>query len=191
MRFSETPLSGAYLIEPEPLGDDRGFFARMWCRQEFVEHGLDATLAQCNLSFNERAGTLRGMHFQHQPHPEVKLVRCTQGAVWDAIVDLRPDSPTYCRWHAEVLTDQNRAMLYVPAGFAHGYLTLTDSAEVFYQVTEYYYQNLEGGVRWDDPTFGIEWPENGPFILSPKDRAWPDYQPAGRSEPTRKLNDHS
>ena len=181
MRFEETPLPGAYLIEPEPLADERGFFARMWCGREFAEHGLDTNIAQCNLSFNERAGTLRGMHFQHQPHPEVKLVRCTRGAVWDAIVDLRPDSSTYCQWYGAELTVENRAMLYVPAGFAHGYLTLTDAAEVFYQVTEFYHKNLEGGVRWDDPAFGIEWPDSGPFILSPKDRSWPEYQPAKRS----------
>ncbi|MDP2481939.1 MAG: dTDP-4-dehydrorhamnose 3,5-epimerase [Candidatus Palauibacterales bacterium] len=177
MRFEETPLGGAYLIEPEPLDDDRGFFARMWCRREFSEHGLDTNLAQCNLSYNELAGTLRGMHFQRQPHPEVKLVRCTRGAVWDAIVDLRPDSPTYCRWYAAELTALNRRMLYVPAGFAHGYLTLADDAEVFYQVTEFYHKELEGGVRWDDPAFGIEWPLEGPFHLSPKDRSWPDYHP--------------
>lgn len=182
MRFEETPLQGAYLIEPEPLGDKRGFFARMWCRREFSEHGLDTNLAQCNLSFNERAGTLRGMHFQRDPHPEVKLVRCTHGAVWDAIVDLRPESPTYCGWHAELLSADNRSMLYVPAGFAHGYLTLTDAAEVFYQVAEFYHQDLETGVRWDDPAFGIQWPKDGPFILSPKDGSWPDYNPAGPSE---------
>lgn len=185
MRFEETPLPGAYLIEPERLGDDRGFFTRMWCRREFAEHGLDAGLAQCNLSFNERAGTLRGMHFQREPHPEVKLVRCTRGAVWDAIVDLRPDSPTYCRWHAVELTEQNLAMLYVPAGFAHGYLTLTDGAEVFYQVTEYYHRDLEGGVRWNDAAFGIEWPQDRPLILSPKDRSWPDYRPTGPSESSK------
>ena len=182
MRFVETPLPGAYLIEPEPVGDDRGFFARMWCHNEFAEHALETNLAQCNLSFNERAGTLRGMHFQEDPHPEVKLVRCTRGAVWDAIVDLRPDSPTYCQWYGATITAENRAMLYVPAGFAHGYLTLTDAAEVFYQVTEFYHRDLEGGVRWDDPAFGIDWPMDGPFILSPKDRSWPDYHPAGRSE---------
>lgn len=185
MRFEETPLPGAYLIKPERLGDDRGFFARMWCRREFAEHGLEPNLAQCNLSFNEQAGTLRGMHFQHEPHTEVKLVRCTRGAVWDAIVDLRPDSPTYCHWYAVELTEDNRAMLYVPAGFAHGYLTLTDGSEVFYQVTEFYHRDLEGGVRWDDPAFGIEWPLEGPFLLSPKDRSWPDFSPTGPSESSK------
>lgn len=183
MRFEETPLKGAFLIEPDPHGDDRGFFARMWCREEFLAHGLDTGIEQCNLAFNQRAGTLRGLHYQHEPHAEVKLVRCTRGAVWDVIVDLRPDSPTYTRWHGEVLSADNRAMLYVPAGFAHGYLTLTDSAEIFYQVNERYHPDLEDGVRWDDPAFRIEWPKAGPFILSSKDRSWPDYRSAGRSTP--------
>ena len=181
MHFEETPLQGAFLIEPEPRNDDRGFFARMWCRNEFAEHGLDTTVAQCNLAVTERAGTLRGLHYQHDPHPEIKLVRCSRGAVWDVIVDLRRDSPTYCQWFGADLTAENRAMLYVPAGFAHGYLTRTDSVEMFYQVTEFYYPDHEDGVRWDDPSFGIEWPDSGPFILSPKDRSWPDYRPAERS----------
>jgi dTDP-4-dehydrorhamnose 3,5-epimerase len=153
----------------------------MWCRDEFAERGLDTNLAQCNLSFNERMGTLRGMHFQRHPHPEVKLVRCTRGAVWDAIVDLRQDSPTYCGWHAELLSAENRSMLCVPAGFAYGYLTPTDAAEVVYQVSEPYHPDLEGGVRWDDSAFGIAWPKDGPFSLSPKDRSWSDYVPAGPS----------
>jgi dTDP-4-dehydrorhamnose 3,5-epimerase len=181
MHFEETPLGGAFLIKPEPRTDDRGFFARMFCREEFAEHGLDTGVAQCNLAYTERSGTLRGLHYQHEPQPEIKLVRCSRGAVWDAIVDLRRDSETYCEWYGTVLSAENRSMLYVPAGFAHGYLTLTDSVEMFYQVAEFYNPELEDGVRWDDPTFGIEWPNDGPFILSPKDRSWPDYKPGTRS----------
>lgn len=185
MVFEETPLQGAYLIRPEPFEDDRGLFARMWCRREFEQQGLDATVAQCNLSYNVRRGTLRGMHFQREPHPEVKLVRCTRGAVWDAIVDLRPDSPTRCRWFGVELAAENHTMLYVPEGFAHGYLTLTDGAEVFYQVSEFYHPELEGGYRHDDPAFSIDWPLQGPFSISSKDRSWPDYRPDTHSEPNR------
>jgi dTDP-4-dehydrorhamnose 3,5-epimerase len=176
MIFKELDLDGAYLISPEPIGDERGIFARVWCRQEFREHSLADDFVQCNTAFNRSRGTLRGMHFQRTPHREVKLVRCTKGSIFDAIVDLRPDSPTYKQWAGFELSADNRKMLYIPKGFAHGYLTLTDNSEVFYQVSTAYAPQNEGGVRWDDPAFGIHWPAMGPLIISVKDRRWPDYE---------------
>lgn len=158
MIFSETPLRGAFVIDLEPLRDARGFFARAFCQREFEEIGLDPRVAQCNVSFNPKRGTLRGMHFQHPPHREAKLVRCTRGAIFDAIIDLRPDSPTYLEWYGVELTSDNRRSLYVPEGFAHGYQTIADDSEVLYQVSEFYAPGSEGGVRWNDPAFGIHWP---------------------------------
>lgn len=175
MIFTETELPGAFVVDLEPREDSRGFFARAWCADEFAQHGLNSRLVQSNLSFNDRAGTLRGMHFQRVPHAEAKLIRCTRGAIYDAIIDLRPDSATYRRWTAVELTAENRRALYVPEGFAHGYQTLEPSTETFYQVSEYYTPSAEGGVRWDDPAFGIEWPDPTNALLSDKDRTWPDF----------------
>jgi dTDP-4-dehydrorhamnose 3,5-epimerase len=175
MFFHETRLSGAYVIEPERREDERGFFARTWCQREFTEHGLNPRLVQCNISFNRWRGTLRGMHFQTEPYAEAKLVRCTMGAIYDVIIDLRPDSPTYTAWVAVELTTENRTMLYIPEGFAHGFQTLTDDSEVFYQMAEFYQPAAAQGVRWDDPAFGIAWPATEQRIISAKDQAFPDF----------------
>ena len=174
MIFRETELNGAFLIEPERLEDNRGFFARAWCRKEFMAHGLTGALVQSNISFNKRTGTLRGMHFQTAPYEEAKLVRCTMGAVYDVIIDLRPDSSTFLRWIAAELTAENRKMLYVPENFAHGYQTLANNTEVFYQVSQFYSPGSEQGLRYNDPTFGIKWPMDVQ-VISHKDRSWPDY----------------
>jgi dTDP-4-dehydrorhamnose 3,5-epimerase len=176
MRLSETPVHGAFIVEPEPHGDQRGFFARVWCRREFAERGLDADFVQCNSSFSAARGTLRGLHYQEAPHDEVKLMSCTRGAIFDVMVDLRPESPSYLRWFGLELTAENRRMLYVPRGCAHGYLTVQDDSEVMYPVTAYYHPQAERGVRWNDPLFQIAWPAGGPSTISDKDRAWPDYQ---------------
>ncbi len=176
MIFTETQLNPAFLVDLERREDERGFFARAWCEKEFGEHGLSTRVVQCNLSFNPRAGTLRGMHYQRAPYEEAKLVRCTRGAIYDVIVDLRPDSPTWKRWLGVELTAENRRMLYVPEGFAHGYQTLADETEVFYQVSEFYTPEAEGGVRWDDPAFAIQWPDVDERIMSEKDKTWPDYE---------------
>ena len=176
MIFRETELNGAFLIEPERLEDNRGFFARAWCRKEFMAHGLTGALVQSNISFNKRTGTLRGMHFQTAPYEEAKLVRCTMGAVYDVIIDLRPDSSTFLRWIAAELTAENHKMLYVPENFAHGYQTLADNTEVFYQVSQFYSPGSEQGLRYNDPTFEIKWPMDVQ-VISHKDRSWPDYRP--------------
>lgn len=178
MIFSETNLGGAYVIEPQFIQDERGFFARVWCKREMGELGLNTNLAQSNISFNKYRGTLRGMHRQIEPAAEVKLVRCTKGAIYDVIVDLRPDSPTHMQWFGVELTEQNHKMLYVPAGFAHGYQTLEDNSEVFYQVSEFYAPQYERGARYNDPAFGIVWPLEVASV-SDKDGSWPDYLPAG------------
>jgi dTDP-4-dehydrorhamnose 3,5-epimerase len=175
MIFTETKLSGAYVIDLEPIRDPRGFFARAWCEDEFREHGLEAHVAQSNVSFNERKGTLRGMHFQRSPHEEAKFVRCTRGSMLDVIIDLRPDSPTFTRWMGVELTADNRRSLYVPRGFAHGFQTLEDDTEVFYMTSHSYAPGAEGGVRWDDPAFGIAWPLGEPSVISDKDASWPDF----------------
>lgn len=176
MKFEETELPGAFLIDVEPRGDERGFFARSWCANEYAEHGLQTGIVQANLSWNPRRGTLRGMHFQNAPHAEVKVVRATRGAIYDAIIDLRPDSPTFKRWIGAELTAENRRALYVPEGFAHGFQTLVPDCEVHYLVTEFYTPSAEGGVRWNDPAFGIEWPDPENAFLSDKDAAWPDFE---------------
>jgi dTDP-4-dehydrorhamnose 3,5-epimerase len=173
--FTETRLSGAFVIEPERIEDERGFFARTWCKREFREHGLNSDLVQCNVSFNRRAGTIRGMHYQAEPHEEAKLVRCTMGAIYDVIVDLRPESSTFREWVAVELTADNLKMLYVPEGFAHGFQTLVDESEVFYQMSETYVAELARGVRWDDPGIGIEWPEARLRTVSPRDAAHKDF----------------
>jgi dTDP-4-dehydrorhamnose 3,5-epimerase len=174
--FAETAIPGACTIDLERREDDRGFFARAWDVGEFAAHGLSTRLVQANVSFNRFAGTLRGMHFQRAPHEEAKLVRCTRGAIYDAIVDLRPDSPAFKRWIGVELTEQNRRSLYVPEGCAHGYQTLTDETETFYLVSEAYAPESEGGVRWNDPAFAIQWPAAEERLLSPKDAAWPDFE---------------
>jgi dTDP-4-dehydrorhamnose 3,5-epimerase len=179
MIFTETKLRGAYIVEPELLEDERGFFARTWSREDFDARGLDSNLVQCNSSFNKQRGTLRGMHYQTAPHEEVKLVRCTAGAIYDVIIDLREDSPTRSQWHGVELSASNRLMVYIPKGFAHGFQTLADETEVFYQVSEYYHPESARGVRWDDPTFGIDWPL-GISVVSERDRAHPFLDAAQR-----------
>jgi dTDP-4-dehydrorhamnose 3,5-epimerase len=174
MKFVPTALAGVYVVEMEPLADERGFFARSWCKREFAGHGLSADLVQCNVSYNRAKGTLRGMHYQAAPHEEVKLVRCTQGAIYDVLVDLRPDSSTYRSWIAVELTAANRRMLYVPAGLAHGFQTLQDDSEVFYQMSAFYDASAARGVRWNDPAFGIEWPSGEP-VISARDASYPDF----------------
>lgn len=171
MIFHQTPLHGAFLIELEERSDDRGFFARTFCAREFEEHGLKPTVAQANVSFNHAQGTLRGMHYQVPPAAETKLVRCTRGSIYDVIIDLRPDSPSYLEHFGVELTEHNRLALYVPEMFAHGYLTLTAGAEIVYQVGEFYTPGYERGIRYDDPVFTIHWP--APVtLLSPKDESW-------------------
>lgn len=172
MIFEETPLAGAFVIRPELRADERGAFARVFCRREFEAHGLDPDVVQANVSVNVAAGTVRGMHFQRPPCAEAKLVRATRGAIFDAIVDLRPESPTHLRWFGIRLDERDRTMLYVPPRFAHGYQSLDDDAEVTYLVSEYYAPDHEGGLRHDDPSLGIEWPL-AVSSISPKDAAWP------------------
>lgn len=174
MTFRETVLKGAFTIDLDRVEDERGFFARSWCVKEFEANGLDTRLVQCNVSFNKVRGTLRGMHYQVAPAAEVKVVRCTRGAVHDVIADLRPDSPTYKQTFSVLLSAENRRMLYIPKGFAHGFLTLTDDAEVFYQMSEYYAPECARGFRWDDATFAISWPDQV-RIISSKDRNYPDF----------------
>lgn len=174
MLFIETEIPGAYVVQPEMRGDSRGFFARVWCQQEFESHGLVTRVVQANSSFNKLQGTVRGMHFQYEPYAETKLVRCVRGAIFDVIVDLRPASPTFRRWVGFELTEENHLALYVPEGFAHGYQTLADDSEVMYQVSQFYTPGAEGGVRYNDPAFGIEWPLSITAI-SAKDATWPDF----------------
>lgn len=174
MIFTETKLRGAFVVEPERFEDERGFFARTWSQKEFSEHGLDARMVECNVSFNKKKGTLRGMHFQAAPHGQAKLVRCTAGAIYDVIVDLRPDSSTFRQWTGVELTARNCRMLYVPEDFAHGFQTLEEDTEVFYQMSEYYAPQSSSGVRWNDPAFGIEWPPDERTIIA-RDRAYPDF----------------
>jgi dTDP-4-dehydrorhamnose 3,5-epimerase len=171
--FEETALKGAFLIRVEKIKDHRGFFARTWCRKEFLAHGLKGELAQSNVSFNTNKATLRGMHYQVAPYQEAKLVRCTRGAIYDVIIDLRTDSPTFKQWFGVKLTDDNYTMLYVPEGFAHGYQTLEDKVEVAYHSSQFYVSDAERGVRWDDPSINIEWPETEERIISQKDQMWP------------------
>lgn len=174
MIFTETPLKGAFVIEIERLADERGFFARTWCTKEFRDHGLSPRLVQCSTSFNNRKGTLRGVHYQVAPYEEAKLVRCTRGSIYDVIIDLRPESGTFTRPFGIFLNSAQHNMLYVPEGFAHGFLTLEDDTEVFYQMSEFYDSSSARGVRWDDPAFGIEWPADV-TVISDRDRAYPDF----------------
>lgn len=169
-------LPGAFLIDLERQEDERGFFARSWCSREFEAHGLNPRVLQCNVSFNRERGTLRGMHYQAEPHDEAKLVRCTAGMIYDVILDLRPQSSTFTRWEAVELTADGHRMLYLPEGVAHGFQTLVDHTEVFYQMSELYRPDCARGVRWDDPAFGIRWPDAN-RIISERDRGYPDFVP--------------
>jgi dTDP-4-dehydrorhamnose 3,5-epimerase len=179
MKLTELELSGAFLVDLEPIEDERGFFARSFCRQEFAARGLNPAVAQCNISFNRQRGTLRGLHYQAPPKAEAKLVRCTRGALYDVVADLRPDSPTYCRWSAVELSAENYQMLYIPEGFAHGFQTLRDDTELFYQMSEFYAPGSARGLRWDDPSFRIVWPL--PITaVSERDRSYPPFD-SGRT----------
>ena len=177
MLFTETDLPGAYLVDLQKLEDERGFFARSWCAREASALGIDPRIVQCNISFNNRKGTLRGMHLQLPPFAESKLVRVTRGALYDVIIDLRADSATFKQWLGIELTAENRRALFVPKGFAHGFQTLEDDTEIFYQMSEFYSPEHARGVRWDDPAFGIRWPLEVTEI-SPKDRVLPHFTPA-------------
>jgi dTDP-4-dehydrorhamnose 3,5-epimerase len=174
--FRKTPLEGAFVIELEKRGDDRGFFARAFCRDEFAKAGLASAFVQVNNSLSVDQGTLRGMHYQLSPHAETKIVRCIRGALWDCILDLRPDSPTFGKWFGETLSAENRLMMYVPKGFAHGLITLEPNTEAFYLVDEFYHPESERGIRWDDAKFGIRWPAK-PRVLSEKDSQHRDFEP--------------
>jgi dTDP-4-dehydrorhamnose 3,5-epimerase len=172
--FRETDLPGAFLIDIEPRTDERGLFARTWCREEFAAHGLDTRVAQTSVSLNRKRGTLRGMHFQAPPRSEVKLVRCLRGAIYDVIIDLRPTSPTFLRHLGVELAGETRRALYIPEGFAHGFQTLADDVEISYQMTVPHAPEAARGVRWNDPAFGIEWPIASPILLA-RDAAYPDF----------------
>ncbi|HTP70553.1 MAG TPA: dTDP-4-dehydrorhamnose 3,5-epimerase [Dongiaceae bacterium] len=176
MKWTALPLSGAYLLEIQPISDERGFFARTWCSQEARDLGLSVDFVQSSLSYNNCKGTLRGMHYQCPPHAETKLVRCTAGSIYDVLVDLRPDSPTFCKWFAIELSAKNRKSVYIPVGFAHGFQSLSDHSEVSYQISEHYHPECARGVRWNDKVFGMEWPLEV-VILSERDRSFPDFLP--------------
>ncbi len=176
MRFGDAGLPGAYVLDLERLEDERGFFARTFCEREFEAHGLPTRYPQCNLSFNRRRGTLRGLHYQAAPHREAKVVRCSRGAVHDVVVDLRPGSPSRGRWTGVLLDAESRRALYGPPGFAHGFLTLQDDSEVLYHMGEFYVPEAARGVRWDDPAFAIRWPF-APVVMSERDRSYADFDP--------------
>lgn len=177
MILIETKLPGAFLIEPERFEDERGFLSRAWSEREFAAAGLRLPRVECNISYNKRRGTLRGMHFQRAPHAQAKLVRCTRGALYDVIIDLRPAAPTYRQWLGVELTAENQRFLYVPEGFAHGFQTLADETELYYQMSEVYVPEAADGVRWDDPAFAIAWPDNDGHerIIIARDRQYPDF----------------
>jgi dTDP-4-dehydrorhamnose 3,5-epimerase len=175
VKFTAAPIAGAFVVDIERMDDGRGFFARTFCRDEFAARGLRSSFVQCNLSSNPRKGTLRGMHLQAKPHEEAKLVCCTRGAVYDVIVDLRRESPTFRQWAAFELSAQNRRMLYVPEGLAHGFQALEDYTDLFYLMSESYQEDLARGVRWNDPAFAIRWPLSAP-ILSQRDATYPDFE---------------
>jgi dTDP-4-dehydrorhamnose 3,5-epimerase len=174
MLFTPTRLAGAFVVAPRKIEDARGFFARGWCSEEFAAHGLAPAMVQLNTALSHARGTMRGLHYQLPPHAEAKFVRCTRGALFDVIVDLRPESPTHRQWFGAELTAENGLMLYAPAGFAHGYLTLVDDTEAYYLTSAMYAPAAARGVRYDDPAFGIEWPAPVAVVSDP-DRAWPDY----------------
>jgi dTDP-4-dehydrorhamnose 3,5-epimerase len=174
--FESMHIPGAFVVKPEMISDERGFFARSWCRREFGEHGLNTRLVQCNISQSRERGTLRGMHYQVSPHEEAKLVRCTRGSIYDVVLDLRRESPTYKEHDSVILSAANHYMAYVPEGCAHGFITLEDDVEVFYQMSEFYVPEAQRGVRFDDPAFGIEWPE--PVrVIAPRDAGYQDFMP--------------
>jgi dTDP-4-dehydrorhamnose 3,5-epimerase len=175
--FEPTRLKGAWVVNLERHEDERGFFARAWCQREFEARGLVAGLVQANIGFTVRRGTIRGLHYQVAPFGEAKIVRCVGGAIWDVIIDLRPESATYCQWLGLELTAANRRQLYVPKGFAHGYQALVDGCEVLYFVSEFYVPTAERGIRWNDPQFAIQWPIRDGFEVSPKDQGWDDFRP--------------
>lgn len=179
MRFAESPIAGAWTVEPAPHADERGRFFRAWCAEEFAAQGIAFTPLQANLGSSRRAGTLRGMHYQVAPHEEAKLVRCTQGALFDVLVDVRPASPTYGKWFGAELTAENGRMLYVPAGCAHGYQTLVDDAEIYYLTSALYAPQAVRGLRYDDPTVAIRWPRPA-VAVSEQDQHWPFLEPATR-----------
>jgi dTDP-4-dehydrorhamnose 3,5-epimerase len=180
MIFRDTELAGVYLIDPERLEDHRGFFARVWCKRELLQRGLMAELSQSNMSFTHRRGTLRGLHLQRPPHGEVKIVRCTRGMIYDVVVDLRPDSPTYKRWVGAHLSEDNCSLLYVPEGCAQGFVTLRDNTEIYYHTSEFYHPESATGVRYNDPEFAIRWPIPV-SVASQQDEQWPDYSPCARA----------
>ena len=175
MIFAETALRGAFIVDQEPHLDERGYFSRLWCAREFEAHGLETRVAQCSMSYNRQAGTLRGMHYQAAPYEEAKLVRCTRGAVFDVIIDLRRGSPTFTRHVSAVLSAANGTALYVPRGFAHGFQTLEDHSEVMYQISEFHHADYARGVRWNDPAFAIGWPSTANRIVNDRDAAYPDF----------------
>ena len=175
MTFEETQLAGVFEVKLERANDARGFFARSWCKREFETHGLNPDLVQCNVSFNHRKGTLRGMHYQEAPNAEAKLVRCTRGSIYDVVIDLRPKSPSFRCWVGVVLSAEERNMIYVPEGCAHGFLTLQDNTEVFYQMSQYYSPESARGVRWNDPAFEISWPGKVE-VISERDRNYADFE---------------
>lgn len=172
--FTPTTLDGVVLIEPEPQEDERGFFARVWCERDFARHGITTTWVQCNVSFNPKTATVRGMHYQRPPHAEAKLIRCTRGAIFDVALDLRPDSPRFTGHVAVVLSAANHKMLFIPEGLAHGFQTLEDDTEVFYQMSAFYAPECAAGVRWDDPAFAIDWPRRD-CIISKRDASYSDF----------------
>lgn len=175
MKFIKTPIEKVYLLEIEKIEDERGFFARSWCREEFEDMGLNGNLAQCSISFNKEKGTLRGMHYQAPPYEEAKIIRCTMGAIYDVIIDVRPSSPTFKKWYGVELSASNRNMLYAPEGVAHGYITLEDNSEIFYQISELYHPECAKGVRWDDPAFGVKWPAK-PSVIADRDVNYKDLR---------------
>lgn len=174
MIFQETKLAGVFEIRVDPHYDERGFFARSWCESEFRSHGLNPRVVQCSISFNRKKGTLRGVHYQAEPHSEAKVVRCTRGAIYDVALDLRPQSPTFKQWFGATLTAENRQMLFIPEGCAHGFLTLADDTEVLYQMSEFYRAESARGLRWNDAAFQIAWPEEVE-VVSDRDRMYPDF----------------
>lgn len=176
VRLRETTLAGVFVLELDPIQDERGFFARAWSAEQLAERGLDATVVQCNISYNDRAGTLRGMHYQADPYGETKVVRCTAGAIFDVALDLRLDSETYLRWYGVELSAANRRALYIPEGVAHGFQTLVDGTEIFYLMSRDYVPAAGRGVRWDDPAFGITWPESPERVISDRDRSFPLFR---------------
>lgn len=176
MIFTETKLKGSYIIELKPIYDERGFFVRTWCQKKFAEHGLNTSFVQSNLSFNKKKGMVRGMHYQAPPFEEAKLVKCIRGAIYDVIIDLRPKSATFKQWISVILSEKNQRILYVPEGFAHGFQTLEDQTEVWYQMSEFYHSECAAGVRYDDPAFGITWPMMDGVIISTKDQSYRDFE---------------